>query len=327
MNLELNFRVGGRLLRSGPPLGKGGQGREEVTRTHDVLDRPRIDPRIARRWIEARRQEGRRRLRIVIAVAAVAGAAALAFGLLYTPLFDVGHVRASVDGPMSAQQVVGITGLEHHPLMIDVDTGALQARLDSDPWLGAAHVARHWPGTVTLSVVVRTPVALVPAGASTWAELDATGRVLAETQEPPVGLPQIAGAGAVPAAGQWMPGSAGPSAAPGKDALAALDMSAASDAPDVPRGIAAGLAVVSSLPAALRADVGGVTLGPGGTISMSVAPPRSAAGSIAVSLGDGSHLAAKVQALVTFLAQADLSGVTGLDLSVPERPAALTARR
>jgi hypothetical protein len=59
---------------------------------------------------------------------------------------------------------------------------------------------------------------------------------------------------------------------------------------------------------------------------MSILPATIAAGSIPVHLGDGSQLAAKLTALTTLLAQADLSGVQSIDLTVPNRPAALTAR-
>ncbi len=43
-----------------------------------------------------------------------------------------------------------------------------------------------------------------------------------------------------------------------------------------------------------------------------------------VTFGDGSQLQAKITAVVTLLDDANLSGVTGLDLSVPTRPAAIT---
>jgi len=56
-------------------------------------------------------------------------------------------------------------------------------------------------------------------------------------------------------------------------------------------------------------------------------PATIAVGSIAVTLGDGSQLGRKVTALATLLTQADLTGIGSIDLSVPDRPAALTARQ
>jgi hypothetical protein len=60
---------------------------------------------------------------------------------------------------------------------------------------------------------------------------------------------------------------------------------------------------------------------------MSVLPATIAAGSIAVDLGDGSQLAQKLTALSTLLTQANLAGMAGINLTVPDRPAALTARQ
>ena len=296
----------------------------------DVLDPPRIDPRIARRWIEARREEGRRRLRLLIVVASVATAAGLALGSLWTPLLKVRHVRIAVAGPVAPATVRALAGLAHQRLMIDVDAAAIRSRLDADPWLGGAVVARHWPGTVTISVGVRTPVVAVATGAGAarrWAEVDATGRVLTVTGAQPYGMPLLMGTGAAPAVGGWVAGSAGPAVAPGAGPDIQVDMNAAADGPDVPSGAAAALAVVDALPASLRARVASVTAAAGPGLTLAVVPPRTAVGMLTVRLGDGSQLAAKVTALVTLIDQGDLAGMSTLDLSVPSRPAAVAARR
>ena len=315
----------------------------------DVLDPPRIDPRIAQRWIEARREEGRRRLRVLGGLASVAAAASLAVGSLWTPLLKVRHVRISVAGAVPASSIRALAGLEHQKLMIDVASGSVAARLDADPWLGGAVVARHWPGTVTISVAVRTPVAALPLGSGTapavgagtalpvgagtasaagprrWAEVDTTGRVLTEVSTTPYGMPLLLGVGPAPAVGGWIRGSAGPAAAPGATPSAQVDMNAAADGPDVPAGAAAALAFVDSLPASVRSHVVSVTAGPGAGLSLAVNLPRTAVGSLTVHLGDGSQLAAKVTALVTLFDQSDLTGMSTLDLSVPSRPAAVAA--
>ena len=287
-------------------------------------DRPRIDPRIAQRWIEARRQEGRRRLQAVAVVVAVVCCAGLALGSLYTPLFAVRHVRVTVDGPLSSRTVTawaGVTGGTH---TIDVDARAIAARLDAHPAIGGAHVARHWPGTVTISVTVRSPLAAV-AVASGYAQVDATGRVLADVTTPPVGTPVLNGVASVPSPGGWIRGTAGAAVAPGAAASALLDMTAASDAPDVPSGPAAALAFLDALPPLLRSDVTSVTVGGGKGLSLVISPPRMATGTITVLLGDGSQLQAKVAAFVSILDEGDLSGVAGLDLTVPSRPAAASS--
>jgi hypothetical protein len=84
--------------------------------------------------------------------------------------------------------------------------------------------------------------------------------------------------------------------------------------------------VAQLMPASIRPDVSQVTVGPNGQVSMSVLPATIATGSITVLLGDGSQLASKLTALTALLTQTSLSGVTSINLTVPDRPTALTAR-
>ena len=294
-------------------------------------DGPRIDPRIARRWVEARREEGRRRLRILLVVASVATVVGLGVGSLYTPLFALRHIRVTATGgsAVSVARIEAEGGLLHHPLLVDVNPASVARRLDADPLLGAARVAKHWPATVTVTVAERVPLAQVPvaggAGAGAYVEVDETGRVLGAPGPRVTGLPVIQGVGPVPAAGGWIPGSPGPAAVPGSGSAALVDMNAASDAPDVPRAAAAALSVLQALPAGLRSAVQSVSIASGSGLSLVMAPPRLPVGTVAMTLGDGSQLAAKVTALETLVAQAPLSGVSSIDLSVPSRPAAVTA--
>lgn len=296
-------------------------------------EKPRVDPRIARRWVEARRQEGRRRLRILIGVLCLGGVAALVVGSLYTPIFEVSQVRVALSGApgaanaVTATQVKAEAGLDGHPLMIDLNPAAVERRLDANPLLGAARVVKHWPATVTVAVAERSALAQVTgAGGAGYVPVDATGRVLGPpTAAPATGLPVVQDGGPVPSTGGWIPGSAGPTADPAAAPSSLVDMTAASDSSNVPRAPAAALAFLEALPAGLRGAVQSVTAGSGPDISLTVVPPGTAAGTIAVDLGDGSQLGAKVTAFETLLEQADLAGVTSLDLSVPTRPAATMA--
>jgi hypothetical protein len=307
-------------------------------RTQDPR-RPAVDPRIARRWVEVRRQEGRRRLRWLVGAGGVALAVGLVAGALYSPLLAVRHVSvtivaAPVPGPSgpgpgaggsiypmptySTSQLRQWAGMAGRPPMIDVDAGRIEKRLDAQPWLGSARVDVRWPDTVSVSVVERRPLAaLAEPGESGVALVDPTGRVLADVAALPVGLPPIEGLGAPPPPGSWLPGTAGPQ---GRVGSTGADLSAAADAPDVPSGAAAALALVAALPASLRADVFLVEGGPGAPLQLVMAPPEVASGTVRVIVGDGSALAAKVAALVTILDQADLAGVGVIDVSVPSRP-------
>ncbi len=53
------------------------------------FDGPRVDPRFRRRWAEARRAEGRRRLKVLLGVVALAAIVAGGIGLLHSPVFRV----------------------------------------------------------------------------------------------------------------------------------------------------------------------------------------------------------------------------------------------
>jgi len=291
--------------------------------TEIVVPRPPIDPRFARRWIEVHRQEGRRRLRYLVAGLVPVVLAAVAAGVVYSPLLRVRHVRVAVHGPVSAATVERVAGLDHYHLMVDISPAAITRRLDAVPSLGGARVTRSWPGTVTVAVSVRSAVAQVQAGAG-WALLDPTGRVLSIRSAQALGLPVITGAPAPPAVGQWIAGSLGPAVIPGTAPAGEAAMDAAADSVSVPRGMVAALVAMQALPAAVRPDI--ISVSASGPLSMAVLPATLAAGSIPVNLGDGSQLALKLDSLATLLTSANLSGVVSVDLTVPGRPAALTAR-
>ena len=309
----------------------------------------KMDPRIARRWVEVRRERGRRRLRILVALGAVVAAAALFAGSLYTPIFKVRHVRVAVEGSMPSSQVTTLSGINGHTLMIKVDDSAVERRLDAVPNLGQARVTTNWPGTVSIRVAVRNAVAVILVGSAQpatqtaspspssaplrWAEIDPTGRVISLVSIRPAGLPELLGVGAPPPAGQWVGGSAGPFATvstatvltSGRPPL--VDMNAASASQTVPTGSAAMLAIASALPPQIRQSVGSITASNTNVLYLTVAATEGSAGALTVALGDGSQLAKKLTALTALLTQTDLTGVNGLDLTVPDRPAALTAQK
>jgi len=291
----------------------------------DVLNRPRIDPRFVQRWIEARRAEGRRRLRVLVAAVSLLVLLLLSFGSVYTPLFHVRHIRVTVSGPVAESAVVALAGVGHGNLMIHINPAEIARRLDAYPQLGGARVAKHWPGTVSIRVSVRTPVANVARATGGWATVDATGRVLTDRAAPVIGLPVLQGAGVAPGPGQWLAGALGPVVIPGTKPSAALNMDASSDSATLPSAPAAALAVLQSLPPALLSEVVSVTVGPNG-LSLAVLPANIAAGSVPVDLGDESQLGQKVAAFDALLTQTDLANVVSIDLTVPDRPAVLTAR-
>jgi POTRA domain, FtsQ-type len=292
----------------------------------DTVTHPRIDPRFARRRVEVQRANGRRRLRVLIVTISVVLVAALAAGSFLTPLWKVRHVRIQVHGAVSWQRIEAVAGLDHQRLMIDVDPARIAARLDALPNLGGARVRRQWPGTISIQVAVRAAVAQVPSGGTGWATVDPTGRILADVSSQIPGVPVIRLAGPVPRPGGWLSATLGPAVIPGTPATQEVDMNAPPGSTQVPDSVEAALVAMQVIPASIRSEVLSATVAPTGGLTLSVLPANFATGSISVNLGDGSLLNEKVSALVTLMTQTDLSNVTQIDLTVPDRPALLTAR-
>jgi POTRA domain, FtsQ-type len=296
----------------------------------ETIERPPVDPRFVQRLIDVRRAEGRRRMRILFAVGGTVAGLLIVLGIIYSPLMKVHHVDVTINaGRMTSEQVVKDAGLNHYELMIHVNGPRIAARLDAVPVLGAAQVSRHWPGTVRIAVTVRSPIAAVagrgPGGHPSWALVDPTGRVLADVYTPPARVPLLQGLGAPPKPGDWLPGAAGPGAAPGPKLPDSVNIEAAADGPAVPRGTSAALAALQVLPRPVRAHVLGVSATASGTLSMEVVPVGPGRAPIPVVLGDGSLLGQKMEALATLLTDQTLTGVTSINLTVPRRPAVLTA--
>ena len=301
---------------------------------------PRVDPRMRERWIAARRAEGRRRLRLVVASASVAGVVGLSAAVLESPLTAVHRVVISGARHETAAQVEAVAGVHRGRQLAWIDTGAAVRRLDSLPWVARATVDRRWPGTVTIALQERQAVAQVavaaggpvaargaappaggpgataPASGDLTVLVDGSGRVLTAPAPRVPALPVVTGVGAPGRPGTW---------------VAVTDADA---------GV---LAVAALLPPALAARVSSISEKDGViTAQVLVAPPeasRPGAGSAAVTgttgttgaaaaspaevpatLGTATDLDAKVTDLATVVAQVDLSRVTGIDLTIPGRP-------
>jgi cell division protein FtsQ len=245
-----------------------------------------MDPRIGRRRAEVARARGRRRRRLLVALGAtvVLGVAALAVAY-YTPVLSARHVRVvgAVHTPVSA--VVRGAGLAGHPPLLAINGSAAAARLARLPWVARATVTRHWPDTVVVRVVERTPVALAPTGAPgrPWALVDGTGRVL-EWVSTPWDLPRLSSS-----ARAGRPGS------------------------DLPPAARPAVVVASSL-GALASSVRTVSVSTGGAVTLGLSD-----GVVAV-LGSDDVLGPKLAALRSVLVGAPPTGPETIDVTVPGDP-------
>lgn len=279
-----------------------------------------IDPRLARRRAEVSEHQARRRRRRLVGLVATLGLLAAGWGSLYTPIWQVRHVRYQLPAGVSPATVLSLSGLSHHPLMVEVNAGLAERRLDAVPAFGAARVRVRWPDSVEVSLQERLAVAQAPTTGGGWAEIDPTGRVLAEQAAAYQGLPTLAGFEVAQAAGSWLKGSFGPRAAPDANPTALADLRASLGSPRAPRGLKAALVCLWALPAQVRSVVVSALVVPDGPPQLTIrVGPGSATAS--VYLADGSQLGSKLTSLVTLVDQADLKGVKRIDLSVPDRPA------
>ncbi len=264
---------------------------------HFMGDIPPVDPRFRRRWAEARRHEGRRRLRAIVSLLAVVAVAAGCIGLLHSPLFRVRDVvvRGSAHTPRALVLLAaGLSGPGNGTLMIDAGPERAERAVEALPWVATATFSRRWPWTVVIAVKERSPVALIISGGAVE-EVDATGRVL-EVVPPhaaPPSLPVVLGAHGAQPGSDLSPG-------PGLARPALEELLAAAGA--TPPALAERRLQLSySAQMGLEAHVG--------------------TGPALVLLGEPSELSTKLAVLEELASRVGLGGYSQVDLTVPERPA------
>ena len=241
-------------------------------------------PRLAERRREVRRHASRRKKALLVALGVVSVLAAVSWPLLHSRFFSARVITVLGAVHTSRSQILAAAGLSGHPPMIDVHSGQAASRVEALPWVASATVARHFPDAVTVTVRERRAVAVVSDGTG-WAELDATGRVLADLEVAPSGLARVVSVGR-----PGIPGST--------------------------MGLAHQLvAVASALPVALAPLVTAISPSPGGGVDLSLSD------GVGVVLGPPSSLPAKFEDVASILAGAQPAPGSVIDVSVPPSPA------
>ena len=246
-----------------------------------------MDPRIRRRRVEVRRQEGRRRLRVLVGVTAAAAVGVGGWAATQSPLLDLDRVVVEGGVHTAAEEARFASGLRLGEPLLDVDEAAVVRGVETLPWVERATVRRRWPGEVRIRLVERAPVAVTGVENGGTALVDASGRVLEWVEAPPPGLPLLTG---LPPAGP--PGST---------------LS--------PAGVAA-LSVAVALPQELRTRIAGVAPAEGdrGEVEIRLAPEGS------VRLGPPVDLDRKFDAMRAVFAQVDVGNLAVLDVRRPDSP-------
>lgn len=243
------------------------------------------DPRLAARKVAVAREAGRRRLAILGGFLTAVALVVATLVVLHSPLVSARVITISGASHESRSELLALTGLDQHPPLIDLDLGAEEAAIERLPWVARATVARHWPSAVSISITERRPLTEVELGPTSFAVIDPTGRVLADTTTSTPGLAPLSGVGAVPAPGGRL--------APSERAV---------------------LALARALPVALLGRVAwlGERPGEGLVIQLRHAP--------LVIIGAPSALEEKMISLMTLLDRAQVAGFATIDLRVAASP-------
>jgi cell division protein FtsQ len=249
-----------------------------------IRTRAKPHPRIRERRNEVKRREGRRRLRILMALLAAVILLTAAGAVTRSPLLDVDQVVIAGAQHTSVNDVLRAGGLNRHRLMVDVRAAQMSRAIARLAWVDRVRVERHWPGKVRITLRERVPVASVPGAGGGWAIADATGRVLARQATAPPELLQVAGG--LPAG---PPGSI------------------------VARPVIDALAVAAAVPAELRRRAPVIAIADDG-LELRLVPSGVA------KLGNRDHVAAKLDAVLTVLDHANIAGLAVLDVRVPGAP-------
>ena len=172
--------------------------------------------------------------------------------------------------------------------MLDLDLDAASEAVTSLPWVESAVVERSWPGTVTVDVVRRLPVALLPAGDGTGVIIDAEGIAISRA--------------AVAVTGD----------------LPVITVTASGDLGEVQTFALPAVEVVQLVPDDLAPWIETFGIDYDGNEAGELV--LDLIGSAEAELGHATDLAAKLDALRTVLGRVDRTCITLIDLRVAELP-------
>lgn len=193
-----------------------------AARTPQLL--PSLQARLGERAAATRRAVARR---VGLAVAAVAVVAALAWGAFFSPILALDPARVSVNVAAGTVDVAAVEQLAASYAGVPLprlSTSGLADRIEEVAGVRTAVVERDWPRGLVLDLEARVAVAAVPTEGG-MALFDADGVDLGVAAAAPEGIPVVE----VPLG------------------------------EDTSRTLGAALAVASSLPADLRAEVAGLS--------------------------------------------------------------------
>lgn len=148
-----------------------------------------MDPRMAARRRTVAERRARRNLARSLVVLVVAAVVAAGVWFTRSPFLDLDTVAVRGAAAVDVDAVLAGIGVAPGVPMVELDTDAIRAALEEDPYVRGAEVTRSWPNTLVVTVDERIPVA--------WAETTVGWRLLADdgvvlgAGAPPANAPRI----------------------------------------------------------------------------------------------------------------------------------------
>lgn len=116
-------------------------------------------------------------LRGAVALLVLGGLAAGAVALWDSPALDLRRVEVGGNRRVGARDIVVASELSARDHLLRISTAGVAARVERSPWVARAHVERILPSSVRITVVERSPAAVVVVGPSSYL-VDGEGVVL-----------------------------------------------------------------------------------------------------------------------------------------------------
>jgi cell division protein FtsQ len=209
------------------------------------------------------------------------------WGVTHSRIFEMRSLKVTGNVRLSSSDVAALGRLDSRTNVLWLSGGALERRLEADPWIRDAQISRTLPSFISIAIVERTPAAVL---AGSRALVSSDGIILGRAGDT-ARLPVIAA-------------EAQPKVVSGR----------------LPIELPA-LRVVRSLPASLIPSVARIGVDGSGQLTLSLRDGTR------VVLGDADEVGPKAAALQALLRWIDRTGVGAayIDVTVPTAPALLPA--
>lgn len=244
--------------------------------------RSTVDPRLRQRRVAVRRARGRRRLRILTALAGLVLVASGAYALTQSRFLDLDTVEIQGVSPALRSQVAEAAAVELGTPLVDLDLSAIADSAAALPWVRTAEARRSWPGSLQISVVRRTPAAMLPAADGRYVLVDEDGIAMDTVALPP------------------------------DDRLMLIDAAPTGVLGDTQTAVLPALAVVTAMPTDLAVWVEAITVSEDSRLGLDLI------GSARADLGDAAHVEDKLDSLRSVLAAVDLRCIELIDVRVAD---------